>query len=400
MARRLARLVGALLALAVVLLPTPGVYAQEPAADRLAAEVSAEGVVLWDPLDDRALWERDGDTSRRMASTTKIMTALLAVEAGTIDDVVTVSPSAASADATPGAASLQLQVGQRLVMRDLLQALMMRSGNDAAAAVAEHVAGSQVAFVDRMNERASELGLDDTNFLDTTGLSNSADHHASPVDLARLAQHAMRRPTFADLVDDYRADVSGIGTLTSRNLLLDSYRGATGVKTGYTALAGLCLVASATRDGRTLYSVVLGSDDSFGDTTALLDHGFDAFAVATAADAAVGVYRTAGGAAKLRIVDTVSHTVPVDATVQVRSWLSPTPPPRIERGTRLGRAELVVDGQVVDTAGLEAAGAPDAGDAAPSGPTSDATAAGAAVEDALRSLVRATPRQTPLRSDG
>ncbi|CAN5854869.1 D-alanyl-D-alanine carboxypeptidase family protein [soil metagenome] len=372
--------------------------AQEPDTGP-PGRVTADGAVLWDPLDGRVLWERDGDTPRRMASTTKIMTTLLAVEAGSIDDDVEISAIAAAADATPGAATLQLQPGQRIAMRDLLTALMMRSGNDAAAAVAEHVAGSQDAFVARMNERARELELTDTNFLDTTGLSNSPAHHASPVDLTRLAAHAMRSPVFADLVDDFRADVPGLGPLTSRNLLLDSYRGATGVKTGYTALAGLCLVASATRDGRTLYTAVLGSDNSFADTTALLDHGFDTFAVTSAANVAAGVYRTADGTVDLQIVDAAERTVPVAGTVRVRSMLDPVAPARIAPGTRLGRAELVVDGEVVDTAGIAAAAAPVAGDHI-SGPASPAGGMGAAVEDTVRAFVRSQPRRTPVQLSG
>jgi D-alanyl-D-alanine carboxypeptidase (penicillin-binding protein 5/6) len=384
--------VAVLLASLLVLLGRPATaVAQERRTDPPAERVTAAGAVLWDPLDGRVLWERAGDAPRRMASTTKIMTALLALEAGTIDDVVTVSSTADAADAEPGAATLQLRTGQRIAMRSLLTGLMMRSGNDAAAAVAEHVAGSQAAFVDRMNERAGELGLDDTSFVDTSGLSDSAEHHASPVDLARLAQHAMGNAVFADLVDDFRADVPGLGTLTSRNTLLDTYRGATGVKTGYTSMAGLCLVASATRDGRTLYTAVLGSDDNFADTAVLLDHGFDAFAVASADDAALGLYRTAGGAVDLRIVDIAAHTVPVDATVRVRSWLTPVAPTRIAPGTRLGRAELVVDGEVVDTAGIQAATAQD--DEEVTGDTTAAGAAGAAVEDTLRAFVRSRPRR-------
>jgi D-alanyl-D-alanine carboxypeptidase (penicillin-binding protein 5/6) len=287
-------------------LPAAGQTASDDAPD---GDITAAGAVVWDPLDGRVLWGRAPSTPRRMASTTKIMTALLAVEADTLDDTVTVSATAAAADDAPGAATLNLRAGEQVGMRDLLTALMMRSGNEAAAAVAEHVAGSQDAFIVAMNARARELGLDDTRFLDTTGLSDSAAHHASPVDLARLAQTAMALPGFAGLVGTYRADIPGFGTLTSRNLLLDRYRGATGVKTGYTALAGLCLVASATRDGRTYYTAVLGSDDSFADTAVLLDHAFDAYTVVDARTVAAGVYRTSDGSVPLRIADSAPHTV-------------------------------------------------------------------------------------------
>jgi D-alanyl-D-alanine carboxypeptidase (penicillin-binding protein 5/6) len=385
-----------LAACALLVAWTPGAAAQTADAAAVGDRVTAAGAVLWDPLDGRVLWGRAPDAARRMASTTKIMTALLAVEAGTIDDTVTVTATAAAADSEPGAATLNLQAGQRVGMRGLLRALMMRSGNDAAAAVAEHVAGSQQAFVAAMNRRARGLGLDDTHFLDATGLSDDPRHHASPADLARLAEIAMDRPAFADLVGTYQADVPGFGRLTSRNLLLDSYDGATGVKTGYTALAGLCLVASATRDGRTLYTAVLDSDDSFADTTVMLDHGFDAYTVAAAADVDAGVYRTSRGDVALQVADSAPRTVPADATVRVRSWLDPYPPARVVAGTRLGRAELVVDGRVVDTAGLEAA------TELAGGPQDEPPAAvvGAAVEDAVRAYVRASPRRVRVTTSG
>lgn len=379
----------------VAILPASTARARQVDETRVDAGVTAEGAVLFDPLDGRVLWGRRAGTARRMASTTKIMTTLLAVEAGTLADTVTVSETAAAADDEPGAASLDLRAGQRIVMRDLLTGLMMRSGNDAAVAVAEHVAGSQTAFVERMNARASELGLDDTRFVDASGLTDDAAHHASPRDLARLAEVAMDHPDFAALVGRYRATVPGLGALVSRNLLLDTYRGATGVKTGYTALAGLCLVASATRDGRTLYTAVLDSDDSFGDTTTLLDHGFDAFDVASAADVDAGVYRTSAGVVQLRTVDSAEHTVPVDGPVRVRSWLTPVAPDRIVAGTHLGRAELVVDGSIVDTAGLEADTVMIAAE-----PVAPAAIAGDAFEDAVRAFVRATPRRARVQSDG
>jgi D-alanyl-D-alanine carboxypeptidase (penicillin-binding protein 5/6) len=392
--RSLAR--SAVAALVAVLLITAPASAQQRAApDGPDAEVSADGAVLWDPLDGRVLWGRAASRPRRMASTTKIMTALLAVEAGTVDDTVTVSATAAAADDVPGAATLGLRAGQRVEMEDLLTALMMRSGNDAAAVVAEHVAGSEAAFVEQMNVRAAELGLDDTSFVDASGLTDSAAHHASPRDLARLGEIAMADPAFADLVDDYRATLPDFGTLVSRNLLLDSYRGATGIKTGYTSLAGLCLVASATRDGRTLYTAVLGSDDNFADTRALLDHGFADFEVASAEDVAVGPYRTAAGDIPTRLVDAAPHTVPVDGTVRVRAALLPEPTGPVRRGTRLGRAELVVDGEVIDTAGIEADGP------APTGATDGpAASAGAAIEDAVRAFARATPRRVDVPTGG
>lgn len=379
-----------LAALVLVGLATPPAAAQV-AERRLERNVSARGAVLWDPIEERALWGRDAEVARPMASTTKIMTAWLAIANGTHDDTVTVSATAASADDRAGAASLGLQPGERIAMDDLLTGLMLRSGNDAAVAVAEHVAGSEDAFVDEMNAAAEELGLEDTNFINASGLTNSPAHHASPRDLAVLAHEAMADRRFADIVGVRRADLPGIGTLETRNLLLDRYDGATGVKTGYMSASGLCLVASARRDGRDLFAVVLDSDDSFADVAALLDQGFDRFTVVSATSAVPDVYRTAAGAVALQAPQAEQHTVGRDRAVQIRTTLVPMPPADIAEGTVLGEAQLVVDGQVRDRSPLRASGPlPEAGNG------SVAAAAGRAMQDALRAFARTAPQHRPV----
>jgi D-alanyl-D-alanine carboxypeptidase (penicillin-binding protein 5/6) len=372
-----------------------GTAAPPAAADvdstALERGVTASGAVLWDPLDGRVLWGREEHVPRRMASTTKIMTVLLALREDTLDDTVTVSATAAAADSEPGAATVGLRAGEQIGMHDLLVALMLRSGNDAAVAVAEHVAGSESAFVDDMNAEARRLGLDATHFINASGLTNSPEHHSSPRDLAVLAHAAMREEPFAEIAGTVRADIPGVGRMESRNLLLRSYEGATGIKTGYTSLAGLCLVASATRDGRDLYAVVLDSTDSFGDTAMMLDFGYEEFTVASAAGAVPDVYRTAWGEIDLE-TDAPARTVPVGAKVRTRTVLVPVPPARTVAGTVLGRTDLVVDGRVRSRSQLRAIGAiPEAPEA------SSATAAGAAIHEAIRAFVRSSPQRRPVR---
>jgi D-alanyl-D-alanine carboxypeptidase (penicillin-binding protein 5/6) len=261
--------------------------------------------------------------------------------------------------------------------------------------VAEHVAGSEAAFVERMNAQARALGMTDTNFINASGLTNSSRHHASPRDLAVLAHEAMSDDDFAAIAGTVRADIPGLGSLHTRNLLLRRYEGATGVKTGYMASAGLCLVASATRDGRDLYAVVLDSDDSFGDTAAVLDLGYDAFTVVAVDGAVPAVYRTAWGVVDLQRPDAAPHTVAVADDVRVRTSLVPVPPGNTTSGTVLGRAELLVDGEVVDRSPLRAAGPlPGAPAATPS------TAAGAAVQEAIRAFVRVRPQRRPVPEGG
>ena len=363
--------------------PSPPVAAAPPS-------VTAEGAVLWDPVDDRVLWGRNETRPLPPASTTKIMTVLLALEAGTVDDTVTVSQKAVSTASSPGAATLNLRVGQTIPMRSLLQGLLLRSGNDAAVAVAEHVAGSEAAFVDTMNDRARQLGLQNTNFLNSTGLTNDLDHHSSALDLARLGEQALRNDDFAAWAAADTMTVADLGVLENRNELLGRYEGANGVKTGYTALAGLCLVASAERDGRLLVAVVLNADDStsqgsFVDATAVLDHGFGDFRRAQPLRRRRPAvrYRWADAVVPLVARQPLGRTVAAGEQAVWQVEVEPAVERPIAAGRRLGEARLLVDGAVVDTTDLVAAEAVPAPPAQPG-----AVGAGAAVGDTLRAFAR------------
>ncbi|HEY8340025.1 MAG TPA: D-alanyl-D-alanine carboxypeptidase family protein [Egibacteraceae bacterium] len=392
MTRRLRLRVTAAVAVVVALLAgaPPSVRAQELLTGATAPPpVTAAGAVVYEPAADALLYDKAARTPRPMASTTKIMTVLLALEAGTLDDTVTVSPHAAAVGRIPGASTLDLEAGQTLPMRSLLAGLVLRSGNDGATAVAEHVAGSEEAFVARMNARAAELGLEQTAFVDPTGLSDDPAHHASPLDLAKLAEEAMRHEAFTEWAGAASLQVPGLPPMTNRNLLLQRYAGATGVKTGYTSLAGNTLVASAERDGRTLYAVVLGSQDSFADTTALLDYGFGAFQRPSplAAGQEATAYRWSDQAVGAVAAEELAATVPAGAEVRWRVRLEPAVARPLPEGARLGEAELVVDGEVVDRVELRSAAAVPA----PAPPASPAAAVGAALQSSLRDLLRAQP---------
>lgn len=343
--------------------------------------VSATGAVLWDPADERMLWGREPAVPRPMASTTKIMTVLLAVEAGTLDDEVTVSARAADTGRVPGGASLGLREGQRLPMRDLLAGLMLRSGNDAAVAVAEHVAGTEPAFVERMNARAADLGLRATNFLNASGLTDDPAHRASPLDLARLAVVALEHDPIAAWSAAASVDNPTFGHIVNRNELLTVYPGATGVKTGYTSLAGRCLVASAERDGRRLVSVVLGSDDHFSDSATVLDHGFEDWTrLRVSTDVPIGTVRTSAGASSVVPAARVERTVPADADVTTRVTWDPFVGAAVAAGESVGAVAVIVDGEIIDTVAARTTSAI----AAPA-----AVGVGDAVENGLRGLARA-----------
>src|SRR6266540_3780396 len=212
---------------------------------------------------------------RVKASSTKVMTGLLALEQ--LDERRTVvigrEPTAV------GEESLELHEGERLTVHQLLLGLLVKSANDAAVALADAVDGSAAAFVRRMNARAAELGLRDTHYVTPYGLDRPG-HHTSARDLARLWEVAMRRADFRALVSTRSAQIPGparVRKFTNSNQLLGSYAWAVGGKTGFTNDAKRCLVASASRGGRRLVAVALGSPDAFADVRALFEYGFTAF---------------------------------------------------------------------------------------------------------------------------
>lgn len=242
--------------------------------------VSAASWVLYDADAELILGSDHPDQERAMASTTKIMTALVALKYGNPDDLVTVSTRAADV----GESEIGLVAGEEFPLRLLVTALVVRSANDAAMAVAEHVGGSVEGFVEMMNEEAAELGLRHTHFENPHGLDDPG-HYSSAEDLVTMALAALQYPEFREMTTTERARFPEApdGTkrvIESTNKLLDDYQGAFGVKTGYTGQALLVLVAAAERDGRTLLAVVMGSEGAGGhfvDATRLLDWGFAHF---------------------------------------------------------------------------------------------------------------------------
>ena len=239
--------------------------------------VTAPAWILYDESIDAVLASWAADEPRSIASTTKIMTGLLVLENADLDEVVTVSEEAAQT----GGQEIGLIAGEKFTVGALFRALMVRSANDAASALAEHIAGSVPAFVDMMNSRAQELGLENTSFANPHGM-DAAGHYSSARDLLTLSRLAMAIPLFVEVVraramvipDDPDGNARvGIST----NLMLSSYEGMLGVKTGLTPRALFTFVGAAEREGRRLYAVVLGSPENFGhfaDASALLDYGF------------------------------------------------------------------------------------------------------------------------------
>lgn len=250
-------------------------YEQAPPGKPLRAAAA----ILVEANTGTVLYARNEHERRPMASTTKIMTALMALETTPLQELVTVSPQAIRVTGSDAG----LRAGQRLTMFELLHALMLPSGNDAANVVAEHVAGTQAAFAELMNTRAYELGATRTRFANAHGL-DAPNHYSTAHDLALLSVTAMRLPTFSNVVRTPQFQAQTIGaSWQNTNRLLWGFEGIEGIKTGTTSGAGYCLVAAASRDGMQLISVVLGSPDRWNDSSRLLEYGFDEFHLLTLA---------------------------------------------------------------------------------------------------------------------
>ncbi len=299
--------------------------------------VHAASYLLADQATGQVLLERGAATPRPMASTTKVMTALLVLERLDPRRTVVVGPNPGKV----GEESLQLKAGERLTVHQLLLGLLLKSANDSAVALAEAAAGGEAAFVRLMNARAARLGLTMTHFVTPYGLDRPG-HRTSARDLARLWEVAMRRPDFRALVATRRARIPGPGPLrsfTSTDRLLGVYPWLEGGKTGFTNQAGRCLVASARRGGRHLVAVALGSADALADARAMFDYGFQALVRArlAAAGAAVEV-RDGAAVRRFAVAADVDALVRRDLLGRVHLVVTRPRPPSRPQGGGPGRA--------------------------------------------------------------
>jgi D-alanyl-D-alanine carboxypeptidase (penicillin-binding protein 5/6) len=303
--------------------PAPGPAAPVPGQGAVEApRVLARAVILADEATGQVLFERNAGAARAMASTTKVMTALLTLERLDERKVVTIGAGPPQV----GEESLRLRKGERLTVRQLLLGLLLKSANDAGVALAEAVDGSEAAFVRRMNRKAAALRLSATHYVTPYGLDRPG-HQTSARDLARLWEVAMRRADFRSLVATRSARIAGgplsLRRFVSTNELLGSYRWTVGGKTGFTNRAGRCLVASASRGGRRLVAVALGSPNAFADVQALFEHGFSKFVRVRLADRGQPVSAAPGRPAELQTTTAADALVRLDQLDQVRLTLPP-----------------------------------------------------------------------------
>ncbi|MBR5545604.1 MAG: D-alanyl-D-alanine carboxypeptidase [Clostridia bacterium] len=255
---------------------------QAKAEESEQVESSARSAILMERETGKVLLAHNERERLPMASTTKVMTALMTLEYGRLDEVVTVGRYAYGVPGT----SIYLNLGEKITLRDLLYGLMLASGNDAAMAIAEHIGGDVETFCRMMTERAAQLGCTDTVFLTPHGLPKDG-HFTTAYDLALIAQEAMKHDLFREIVSTRRASIPWEGRsyqriLNNKNKLLSTYEGATGIKTGYTKAAGRCLVFGAKRDGLEVIGVVLRCSEWFDEAARLMDAAFERYEMFTA----------------------------------------------------------------------------------------------------------------------
>ncbi len=314
--------------------------------------ISAQKAILMDGLTGRVLYEKQADCKSLIASTTKIMTALIICERCNALDLVQIPKEAVGIEGS----SMYLQEGEKLTVQELLYGMMLRSGNDAATALAIFCAGSVEAFAQMMNEKARELKLNDTHFVNPHGL-DAAEHYSTARDLAKLAQYAMKNPVFAQTVST-RSVMVGTRSLTNHNKLLWRVEGAEGVKTGYTKAAGRILVSSAQRQGRRLVAVTIDDGNDWADHAALYEQGFSRYCSEKilSQGQVLGKLQVFGGAEeKVEVVAVEDFYLPLAENEKVTIRLSKKGmvfAPVVE-GAEAGFAYLCIDGHCVGKVAVE-----------------------------------------------
>lgn len=345
--KKTASILTALLLCFLLAAPAAALDARDPAAP----EVAAPSAVLIERETGTVLYAKDETERRPPASVTKVMTLLLiaeAVDSGelALDDMVTASERAASM----GGSQIWLEVGEQLSVSDMIKCVAVVSANDCAVALAEHLCGSEAAFVERMNRRAEELGLENTQFTNCTGLFDDTAHYTCALDIAVMSRELLGHEWIKDYTTIWMDSVrDGASELTNTNKLVRFYEGCTGLKTGYTSTAMYCLSASAERDGTEYIAVIMHAESIESrnkDASALLDYGFANFrlcpltsgeelpevAVELGTEASVTPVYDGGGAVLLRTKDAQGLTWSLDLPESVAA--------PVRAGERLGTLTL------------------------------------------------------------
>jgi len=345
---------GILLALCMVIGMLP---ARAAAVD---LEIGGKSALLMDMATGQILYEKNAHEPLAPASVTKVMTMLLimeAIDSGKIgwNDIVTTSESAAA----KGGSQIYLKVGETMTVSDMVKSIAVSSANDCACAMAEHIAGSEAAFVEKMNQRAQELGMNDTHFVNCTGLDDDEEaktHLTSAHDIAVMSRELMKNhPNIQKFTTIWMDTVRGGSFgLANTNKLVRFYPGATGLKTGFTAAAGYCLSATAKRDGLELVAVVMGaktSQERFAACKSMLDYGFANYALVAPQVTEESVPVRLGKSGSVTAVPVEPVQLLIDKAqsnqVQIQTVLEEQVAAPVSKGQRLGTLNVKIGEQVL-----------------------------------------------------
>ncbi len=356
--KKVKRVLAAILSAVILTVP---VYAEEsPPFD-----VNAKSAVLMDAETGTVLYSKNGDEALPPASVTKVMTLLLIMEAVdggvfSLTDPVSVSDYAASM----GGSQVYLEPGEQLSVEEMLKCVIIASANDAAVALAEKVSGSVEAFVQRMNERAAELGMNNTHFENPTGLDDDVTNHTiSAMDIAIMSRELLKHEKVLEYSGIWMDSIrNGEFGLTNTNRLIRFYNGATGLKTGSTSKAGFCISATAKRDGMHLIAVIMGSptrDERNNAAKTLLDFGFAKYCIFTDEGGNAGEVRVTGGITDKVAVEYKGITKLLPAgkkgSVTTEITLDPSVSAPVKAGRKMGTVKYMLDGEMIAEADAVAA---------------------------------------------
>jgi len=319
--------------------------------------ITGQAGILVDAETGKVLWGQNERDQRAPASITKLVTVLVAIERGNLQDEVTISEYAVDTDGV----IVWLNVGEVKTLEDLIYAAMLSSGNDAALAIAEHIGGSVDEFVEMMNRRVRELGAHHTNFMNPTGLSDEG-HYSTAYDIALIMRVALENPILKEIMGTQTRAWNGIdwqGNLSNTNLLLLQYEGSLGGKTGNTTEAGRCLVNAVDRDGMRLISVVLGSTQQaiWNDSIRILDYGYNNYHMLKLVDQGDEILQVerSGRVVPVLAGQVGEYLVGINADVspirQLKIYDFSLP---LREGDTIGSLEFILDGEVIETVELVA----------------------------------------------
>ena len=318
-------------------------------------DVTASAAVLMDYTTGEILYQKNASERRAPASTTKIMTAIVAIERGNLNQVITASTKASKADGS----SIWLTAGECHSLKDLLYGILLSSGNDASIAVAESLAGSESKYAAWMTAKAKELGAKDSNFINSNGLPEK-EHYTTAHDLALITRYALHNSFFDEIVKTKKKIIDWPGhkwdrVMYNHNKLLWRYEYADGVKTGYTRQAGHCLVSSATKNNHRLIVVVLNSKDVYMDSQKLFNYGFNHFQLFTLAslDQKFGAVNVSEGVKDQVPVATnqpINLLIPkgTEAKLKINLELPPSVQAPVEKAQPVGELKVQLGGQLLD----------------------------------------------------